>query len=319
MALSRFMVGIFSLGLMVLGANVVSGQDYPNKSIRIVAAAAGGSNDFTARIIAQELSTSLGQPVIVDNRRGIIPMEILSKAPANGYTLLVAGALSWIFPLLEKAPYDVMRDFSPISLLVREVNILVVHPSLPVKSVKELIALAKAKPGELNYGSSAVGGASHLSGELFKSMAGINTVWVPYKGNAAQISALISGEVQMMILNAGLVEPHVKSGRLRALAVTSAEPSIVAPGLPTVAASGVPGYERVTITGMFAPAETPGPIIDLLNKEVVRMLSQPHVKERFLNAKMETIGSSAEQFAATIKSEVAKTTRLIRDAGIRIR
>ena len=191
------------------------------------------------------------------------------------------------------------------------------HPSLPVKSVKELIALAKARPGALNYSSASTGSSTHLAGELFKFMAGVNIVHVAYKGTAPQISALISGEVQLTIVEEGSVEPHVKSGRLRALAVTSAEPSALAPGLPTVAASGLPGYEATGMIGIWAPAKTPGAIINRLNQEILRFLNLPEVKERFLNGGEEIVGSSPEQLAATIKSDGAKWGKVIKEAGIR--
>jgi len=309
---------MFSVGLMVLGAGVVSGQDYPNKPIRIVTAVAGGGSDFTARLIAQGISGPLGQPVVVENRgSGVIQHEYLSRTPPDGYGLLVTGSSFWIFPLLHKVPYDVARDFSPISLLVREVLVVAVHPSLPVKSVKELIALAKARPGELNYGSAAIGSPQNLGVELFKAMAGVNIVHVPYKGDAPAITALISGEVQLVFTDAGLVAPHVKSGKLRGLAVSSAEPSELAPGLPTVAASGLPDYEATAMTGIFAPGKTPRAIIDRLNQEIVRFIKRTEVKEKFFNAGADTVGSSPEQFAATIKSEIARMGKVIKDAGIK--
>lgn len=315
----RFVAGMLSVGLMMLGAGVVFGQDYPNKTIRIVTATAGGGSDFTARIIAQGISGPLGQPVVVDNRTVLLAGEHVSKAPPDGYTLTVMGGSSLILPLLQKkATYDAVRDFAPISLLVRTVNLVAVHPSLPVKSVKELIALAKARPGALNYSSSTVGASSHLGAELFKSMAGVNIVHVPYKGTGASITALISGEVQLTINDVGFIAPHVKSGRLRALAVTSDQPSVLAPGLPTVAASGVPGYELTGWTGMAAPAKTPGAIINRLHQEIVRVLNQPDVKEKYFNTGVETVGSSPEQFAAAMKSEVTQWSKVIKDAGIKV-
>ncbi len=319
MLLSRFVVGMLS-GPMVLGVGVVSGQTYPDKPIRIATAAAGGGSDFMARLVAQGISGPLGQPVIVENRGGgIIPVDFVSKAPADGYTLLVQGGVAWVAPLLlRKAPYDVVRDFSPISLLVREVYIVAVHPSVPVRAIKELMALAKARPGELNFSSSTAGGSGHLAGELFKALAGVNIVHVPYKGTASSITALISGEVQLTITDAGLITPHVKSGKLRALAVTSADPSALFPGLPTVAASGLPGYEAVGRTGIWAPAKTPSAIIDRLNQEVVRALKLPDLKEKFLNAGVEAVGSSPEQFAAIIKAEIVTLGNLIKDAGIKL-
>ena len=318
MLMTRLLVSIFTVGLMVLGAGSVSGQDYPNKTVRIVTAAAGGGSDFTARLIAQGISGPFGQPVVVDNRSGVVMGEYVAKSPPDGYTLLVAGGSHWIRPLLAKMPYDPVKDFSPISQLTREVLIFVVHPSLPVKSVKEMIALAKARPGELNYSTSSLGGTTHLATELFMSMAAVNIVHVPYKGQAAAITALISGEVQMTITDAGLLTPHMKSGKIRALAVTSATPSALAPGLPTVTASGLPRYETVGMSVIFAPAKTPAAIINRLNQEIVRLLGRTDVKERFLNAGAEAVGNSPEEFAAIIKSDMAKWSKVIKDAGIKV-
>ena len=317
MLITRFVAAIVSLILMALAAGVVSGQDYPTKPIRIAVSAPGSGSDFTARIVAQ-ISGSLGQPVVMEYRgAGILTADYVSKAPPDGYTLIVSGPVFWIAPLMLKTPYDTVRDFSPISLIVREVSVFALHPSVPVKSVKELIALAKARPGELNYASSGTGSNTHLAAELFKSMAGVNIVHVPYMGTSPAITSLISGETQLYITDTGLVAPHVKSGKLRALAVTSAAPSALAPGLPTVAASGVPGYEAVAMTGIWAPAKTPGAIIARLNQEIVRVLNLPDVKEKFLNAGAEVVGSSPEQLAATIKSEIAKISKVIKDAGIK--
>ena len=314
MLLSRFVAAMLSVGLMALGTGVVRGQEYPSKTIRIITAAAGGGADFTARLIAQGLSASLGQPVVVDNRTGILASEAVSKAPPDGYTLLVIGSSVWIGPLMQKMPYD-MNDIAPISLTDGTANLLAVHPSLPVKSVKELIALAKARPGELNYSSSPPGSPTHLAAELFNSMAGVKIVRVVYKGTAPAIAALIGGEVQMIITDAGLLTPHAKSGRLRALAVTSAQPYALAPGLPTVAAT-VPGYESGSVTCLFAPAKTPAAIITRLNQEVVRYLARSDVKEKFFNAGAETVGNSPGEFAALIKSDTAKWGKVIKDAGI---
>jgi tripartite-type tricarboxylate transporter receptor subunit TctC len=316
---SPFLVRMISVSLMVLSAGMVSAQDYPNKPIRIISGSVGGGSDFIARQIAQGISGPLGQPVIVDNRgSGILPMEQALKASSDGYTLLVYGAANWILPLLQKVPYDPERDFSPISLLVREVNVLVVNPSVPANSVKELIALAKARPGELNYGTGASGGTPHLGAELFKSMAGVNIVHVTYKGQAQAITGVISGEVQLTINDAGQVAPHVKSGKLRALAVTSATPSALTPGLPTLAASGLPGYESIGMSGIWAPAKTPGAIISRLNREAVRFLTLPEVNQRFLSAGEEIVASSPEQFVAAIKTDMAKMGKVIKDAGIKL-
>ncbi|MBI4189464.1 MAG: tripartite tricarboxylate transporter substrate binding protein [Betaproteobacteria bacterium] len=316
MPVPRFAVWMFSVGMMVLGAGVVSGQEFPNKPIRMVTSPPGGGADFASRLIAQGLSGPLGQQVIVDNRGGIIPMEIVSKAPPDGYTLLLSASL-WLTPLLQNTPYDPVRDFSPITLVGNSPNVLVVHPSLPVKSVKELIALAKARPGELNYASGATGASTHLAAESFKSMAGVDIARIPYKGNGPALNALIGGQVQLMFATAGSVTPHLKSGRLKGLAVTSARPSALAPGLPAVTTSGLAGYESAAPYGIFAPAGTPATLINRLNQEIVRVLKQADVKDRFFNSGIEIVGSSPEGLAATVKSEMARSGKVIKDAGIR--
>jgi tripartite-type tricarboxylate transporter receptor subunit TctC len=307
--------GLFSIGL--LGAGAAYGQDYPVKPVRIITLAAGGGSDFTSRQISQGIAGPLGQPVVIDNRTGVQASEAVSKSAPDGYTLLVSGASIWIFPLLQRAPYDV-GDLGPITLISREPNILTVHPSLPVKTVKELIALAKSRPGELNYGAGVVGGPQHLAGELFKSLAGVDIVRIAYKGTAPSLTAQVGGEVQLTFVDAGAVMPHVRSGRLRALAVSSPEPSALAPGLPTVAASGVPGYELVGMTVIMAPAKTPVPIVTRLNQEIVRFLSQPDVKERFLKNGAEIVATSVEQFGAIMKSDIARMSKVIKEAGIKV-
>ena len=316
----RIAVGIFAIGLMVLGAGSASGQNYPTKPVRIVTTVTGGSQDLTARLIAPKLAERLGQQVIVDNRGGIISMELVAKAPADGYTLLLASASLWTSQFLrDDVPWDVMRNYSPIALLVTSPNILVVHPSLPVRSVKALIALAKAKAGELNYSSGQSGASSHIAGELFKAMASVNIVRVAYKGQGPAMLSLITGEAQLSFPNAASATPFMKSGKVRALAVTSAQPSALAPGLPTVAASGLPGYESKAMLGMFAPARTPAPIIDRLNLEIGRVLNSADVKQRLFDSGAEAIASSPAELSAAIKSEMATTGKLIKDVGIRTR
>jgi len=321
MILPRFVTGMLLAGLGALCVGAAFGQNYPVKPVRIVTAEPGGGNDFAARVLAQGLTRSLGQQVIVDNRGGAggaIAAEVAAKAPPDGYTLLLYAGNIWTIPLLRKnVPYDFVADFAPVTWVARSPNTVVVHPSLPVQSVKDLIALAKAKPGQLNYGSGGSGSSTHLSVELFKAMAGVNIVRVPYKGNGPALNDLIAGQVQVMFVTAATVTPHLTSGRLKALAVTSAEPSVLAPGLPTVAASGLPGYDSISIYGLFAPSRTPAAIIRLLNQESAQFLKTAEVKERFFKAGVETVGSSPEEFAAVIKSDMTKMAKVIRDAGIR--
>ena len=312
-------VMMFSVGLLAAGAGVASGQDYPNKPVRMVTAAPGAAGDFVARLVALGLTESWGQQVIVENRggSGVIPIEIVAKALPDGYTLLVFGSTLWLLPFIQKVSYNPIGDFSPITLAAVTPLLLVVHPSLPVKSITELIALAKSRPGELNYASGISGSATHLPAELFKAMAGVNIVRVAYKGGAPAISALIGGEVQVMFATASGAGPHVNSGRLRALAVTSAQPSALFPGLPTVAASGLPGYDAASIMCIFAPAKTPAALVGRLNRDIVRVLNRAEVKERFIKAGSEVVASSPKELAAAMKSDMATMGKVIRDAGIR--
>jgi tripartite-type tricarboxylate transporter receptor subunit TctC len=316
MLASRLLVAA-TLAATILEAGIAQGQTYPNKPIRIITGSVGGGSDTAARHIAQEISGPLGQPVIVENRASIVATETVARAAPDGYVLLVGGASVWHTPLMQKMNYDPVADFAPLTLISREVFIVVVHPSLPVKSVRELIALAKARPGELNNSAGSTGGTVHLAGELFKSMAGINVVGVPYKGTAPAIGAMLSGEVQMTINEVGLLAPHIKSGKMKALAVTSITPSALVPGLPTVAASGIPGYEWVGMTHFKVPAKTPAAIINRLNQEIVRVLHRPEVKERYLNAGVEAVGNSPEEFAAMVKADLAKVSKVIALAGIK--
>jgi len=312
---------ILSIVAAGLGATDAAAQAYPAKPIRIVTAEAGGGNDFAARAIVRGIGDSMGQQLIVDNRGGaggIIAAEIVARAPPDGYTLLVYASNIWIIPLLKKnVPYDMGRDFAPITWAARSPSTLVVHPSLPVKSVKDLIAIAKAKPGQLNYGSGGSGATTHLAAELFKSMAKVNIVRVTYRGNSPALNDLIAGQIQVMFATAGTVAPHTGSGRLRALAVTSAQPTALSPGLPTVASAGLPGYESLSIYGVFAPSKTSAAIIQQLNREMVRVLNRADVKDLFFNAGVEAVGSSPEAFAAAIKADVARMSKVISEAGIR--
>ena len=319
MLLLRIVIWMVPVGMMVIGAGRVCAQTYPDKPIRILTAEPGGGLDFQARLVAQGLSGSLGRQVIVENHGGgTFAAEIVAKAPPDGYSLLFYGSNVWLAPFFrDDVPWDPVRDFAPVTLAVRSPNLVVVHPSLPVKSVRDLVALARARPGELNYASGSTGSSPHLAAELFKFIAGVNIVRIPYRGNALAYTDVIRGQVQLIFPTASSVAPYLKAGRLRALAVTTARPSELFPGLPTVAASGLPGYESATITGIFAPVRTPAAIIGRLNEEIVRVLKRPEVNDRFFSVGVETVGSSPEEFAATVKSEMARLGKMIKDAGLR--
>ena len=313
------MVRLAPAVLVVIAFSIpAAGQSYPERPVRVVTSGAGGGLDVAARLIGPHLGAGLGQQVVIDNRAsGVIPGEIVSKAAPDGHTLLFFGSTFWIGPLIQKAPYDPVRDFSPISLTNRAPSLLSVHPSVPARSVGELVALAKAKPGSLNYGTSGTGAPNHLAGELFRALAGVDIVRVPYKSSGTAVTALMSGEIQMMFVPAASAAPYLKSGRLRALAVTSAEPSPLAPGLPTIAATGLPGYESVSIYAMFAPARTPAAVIGRLHREIATALKRPELRDRLFAMGLESVGGTPQQLAAVLNAEMTRLGKLIREAGIR--
>jgi len=296
-------------------------QTYPVKQIRmIVPFAAGGPTDILARVIAQKLSAAWGQQVITDNRAGAagnIGTEMVAKAAPDGYTLLASssGILTVNPNLFSKQPFDIQRDFSPITIATSVTNILVVHPSLPVRSVKELIALAKKRPGELSYSSSGIGSASHLSMELLKFTAGISVAHIPYKGAHPGVVDLVAGQVDMTLIGLPPALPHVKSGRLRALGV--ANKSVALPDMPTIAESGLPGFSVVNWLAVLAPAGTNKDVIAKLNSEIVRAVHQPDVKAQLMAEGFEPIGSSPERLAEEIRVWIPKWGEVIRKAGIK--
>ncbi len=298
-----------------------SAQNYPTKPIRIIVPfSAGGSTDLVARAVTAHLDDVLKQPLVVDNRPGagnINGTDMVAKAAPDGYTLLAVAASFTITPnLRKKLPFDPVRDFAPVSQLAILPHVLVLHPSVQAKSVKELIALATAKPGELNIASSGVGTSTHLAAEQFMHMTGTRMLVVPYKGGAPGTAALLGGEVQAYFATISTALPHIKSGKLRALAVTSAKRSSVAPDLPTVAEAGVAGYEHSSWVGILAPAKTPRAVIDKLHSEITKIVQLPEVKTLFLSNGLESVGNSPKEFEAVIKTEIAKWQKLVKSAGI---
>lgn len=293
-------------------------QGYPSRPIRIVTSGIGGGSDFAARLIALGLTDALGQQVIVDNRpSGFTPAEIVSRAPPDGHTLLLATGIMWLQPLLhEKISYDPVKDFAPITIALSFPNLLAVNLSLPVKSVPDLIAFAKAKPGALNYGATGAGSAGHLAAELFKSLAGIDVVRIAYKSGGVLISDLISGQIHMSFLSAGSATAHIKAGRVRALAVTSEKPTTIFPHLPTMA-SVVPGFRVESVYGVFAPARTPKVVIDRLQQEIARSVHRPDIKDRLLASVIEPVGSPPRALDELRRSELERMGKLIRESGIR--
>ena len=310
--------------LMAAAIGNATAQTYPSKAVRfIVPFAAGGGTDILARLIGQRLTDAMGQPFVVDNRGGaggVIGADLAAKSPADGYTLVLGspGPLTINPNLLPRMPYDSLRDFAPISLATISAFTLVVHPSLPVRSVKDLVALAKSKPGQLNYGSGGNGSVAHFSGEQFKALAGVNLVHVPYKGSNPSLIDLVAGQLQLTIENMPVTLPHVRSGRLRMLAVGTKTRSAFMPEVPTIAEAGVPGYESSTAFGVLAPAKTSDAIITRLNTEIAKVLRSAEAKERLTGLGMEPVGGTPEQYAAHIKEELAKYGRIVKAAGIKI-
>ena len=296
---------------------------YPAKPVRmIVTAAAGSGPDITARIVGQKLTAALGQSVVIENRPGAggsIAAELAAKAVPDGYTLVMASAGSHaVSPALyPKLAWDPVRDFVPITIVAVAPNILIVHPSLPVKSVRELIALARARPGELSFGSGGSGSTAHLSGELFRTMANIKIVHIPFKGAPSAALGVIGGQVEMALLNLPPTLPQVKSGRLKGLAVTTAKRTSAIPELPTIAEAGVPGYEASTWYGVMAPAGTPNEITGRLYTAIIADLRTDDTRARIAADGGEVVGSTPEEFAATLKRDLAKWTRVVKESGAR--
>lgn len=296
---------------------------YPSKAIRMVVPfAPGGGTDIIARLVSQDLGQGWGQSVVVDNRGGsggVVGTELAARSSPDGYTMLLCSlGFSYAPALYRKLPYDTEKDFSPISLVATQPFIYVAVPSLGVSSMKDLIALAKGKPGELRYGSGGSGGASHLGTELLRVMTGIDVTHVPYKGTGPALTAMLSGEIHFQLIGISSVVPHLQSGRMRALAVSGAKRSSAAPDVPTVAESGVPGYAFDVWYGMLFPAATPRAIVGKANAELNRVLKSPALAQRFTAIGLEPAGTTPEEFARIIRSEIAKWRKVVESAKIRV-
>jgi tripartite-type tricarboxylate transporter receptor subunit TctC len=313
-----------ALAIFALAGTVqAQANDYPAKPIRLVVPAApGGGADFLARIVGVKLGELVGQSVVVENRAGTsgtIAADGTAKSAGDGYTVLMGQSTSIVIApqLYPKLPYDTLRDLKPVTLVAEVPNVMVVHPSVPANTVKDLIALAKAKPETLNFGSSGNGAPSHLAGEMFKSATGTRLVHVPYKGAGPAVNALIAGEIQVMFAPIVAVLPQVKAGRLRALGVTSAKRSAAAPDLPTLAEAGLTGYEISSWFGLFVPASTPAAVVDKLFKDTSRVLKSPDVIERFAKEGAEPVGSTPAEFNNYVRTEFVKYNKVIKDNGIK--
>ncbi len=310
--------------VLLAGTTWVAAQEYPSKPVRlIVPFAPGGGNDIVARAIAQQLSASLGRQFVVDNRAGaggVVGAELAAKSPADGYTLFLGGVGSHaVNPNLHaKLPYDPVTDFAPITLIASAPSVLVVHPSVPARTIEEFTALAKANPGKLNFASNGNGSSAQLAAVLYESMAGVRMVHVPYKGLAPALADLLSGEVQLMFSSMVAIIPHIKTGRLRALAVTGRKRSPLLPEVPTLEESGLRGYEAGSWYGILAPAGTPPQIVAKLNAGIVQALQQPAIRERLAAEGAEAIGGTPGEFAAHINAELARVGKLLRHGGVRL-
>ena len=316
-------VGIAATALVVCAsahaAQATSG--YPSKPIRlIVPFSPGGSADNLARTLQPSLSAALGQPLVIDNRGGassVIGTELAARAPADGYTVLLVTTTHTVNPsLMKKLPYDTIRDFAAVSLVASQPNILAVHPSVPAKSVKELVAYAKSKSTHLTYASGGSGSSPHLSGELFRLVAGIDLTHVPFKGSGPGVTALLGGQVSMMFAGPLVFEPHIKSGKLRALAIADRKRSSTVPDVPTMAEAGFPGIETGTWFGILAPAGTPATIVEALHETLVKVMAQPDLKARLLAQGVDIVGAGPREFDKIIREEVDKWSKLVKRAGI---
>ena len=311
-----------ALALTWLAASQACAQNFPTRPLRLVVPyAAGGSTDVLARLIGQKLTETLGYPVVIDNRSGagtLIATEIVAHAAPDGHTLLMATPPLVVAEALYKAvPFNVARDFAAVTNVAATSNVLVVHPAVAAQSARELIAMAKAQPGRLVYGSSGIGGASHLAVALFASMAGVELLHVPYKGGALAVTDLLGGRLALMFANLTTVQPHIKSGKLRALAIGTAQRSLVVPELPTVAEAGVPGYEANNWNGVVAPAATPRAVIERLQREIRVIVEAPELRSRLLQSAFEPVADTPQAFRRYLEAERLKWGRVVREAGIK--
>jgi len=313
-----------NMPLLTHAASSGPAQGYPSKAIKVVVPfTPGGTTDIVARIAAQKLDEAWNQQVIVDNRPGAggsVGLDFVAKSAPDGYTLITGhiGTFGFGPSLYSRLPYDPIKDFAPITLFSTVPNMLVVNASLPVKSVKQLLALAKAHPGQLNYGSAGSGSASHLAVEYFKLLSKTDIMHIPYKGTSPLVTDLIAGQTSLTITGVTPLYPHVKSGRLRALAIGSTRRIALLPDLPTIAEAGVPGYESTTWFGFLAPAKTPKEIIVKLNAELLKILQRPDVRERLAADGGEPVGTTPEQFGSYIKSEIERWSKVIKQAGVHV-
>ena len=316
--------GKWITGALLLASATAHAQNYPAKSVKmIVPFPAGGPTDIVARLLGQKLGETWGQSVVIDNRPGgggVIAGQLAAKSPSDGYTIFLGGITTLVLSTYvhKNRPYDSLREFLPVTQTTLQPLLLMVHPSLPVKTVQEYLALARARPGQINYGTSGPGGSGHLAGELLRSMTGINIVHVPYRGQPPALNDLLAGQVQSMLGAPLAVIPHIRNSKIRALAVTGQKRSLAAPSVPTFAEAGLPGYDASTWNGIMVPAGTPRAIIERLHGDIVKILRAPGNQERLATDGSIAIASTPEEFASFINAEHAKWSKVVRDANIRI-
>jgi tripartite-type tricarboxylate transporter receptor subunit TctC len=306
---------------LFIGSGACAAQSYPAKPIRfLIGFPPGGTNDILARALAPKMSEYLGQPVVIENRPGAstaIATELAARSAPDGYTILLSAAGHATNPALMKLPFDPVRDFAFITLVAESQNLLVLHPSVPATTVKELIAVSKKRPGEINYGSSGMGTTPHLSAQLFQYMTSVKWVHIPYKGSAIGLTATLAGEISLYFANIPAVIHHVQAGKLRPVALSGTKRTAALPGIPTVAESGLPGFEVTSWFGIAAPARTPRPIVDRLNAEIVRALGTPDLRERIQGMGADPVGNTPEQYTLFVQNEIAKWGKVIKAAGIK--
>jgi tripartite-type tricarboxylate transporter receptor subunit TctC len=313
---------LLAVAALALATQALANDPYPTKPVRVIVPfPPGGATDTIVRIVAQKLSDRYSQQFVVENKPGggtVIASDLAAKAAPDGYTLLVVTAAFAVNPSLQKKlPYDTEKDFAPVTLMSSAPNVLVTHPSVPAANARELIDYAKANPGKLNYASAGNGSSNHLAGEMFRTMAGVNIVHVPYKGDAPSITDLLGGQVQVLFIGLAPVAQHISSGKLKAIAVTSAAPTTLVPGVAPLA-NTVPGFDSHVWNGLLAPAKTPAAIVNALQAEIAKILAQPETREKILGMGFEPAGSSPAQFQSFLEREIQRSAKVVSDAGIKL-
>jgi len=319
MSKTKWLHGLVAALAMLAYVAPAATQNFPSKLVRIAATEAGGGGDIVMRLLTPELNKLWGQPVVVENRNSILSNEFVHKSPPDGHILLINSSSLWLWPALTgKTPWDPLKDFTPIIQAVRQPSVLVVPASLPVNNMKELITYAKARPGELNYSTGVIGATTHFAAELFTEMADVKVVPVFYKGTSAAFTALLGGQVQIMFPNAASVIGSIKSGKVKALGVTTARPSPLVPGVPSISDAGLPGYDAETILGIFGPGGMRPAVVSRINNDINTLLNRPDIKDRLFDIGLQVVGGPSQVLLDSVKMEMSKWGKLIKDKGIHV-